>query len=137
MVVLRVGAACGGGEQAADVLGDDPLGLQHVDRRRHLRPQARAGARCEAGSLADRGDVLAGEPAANHVDRRDLPPVDLRDVAKVGDSGPVMREHAGRGGVELGEPGRASAEDVLDGEVEAAVAGEQRSDPQRGGRGGG
>ena len=125
MRVLWVGAACGGREQAADVLGNDPLGLQHVDCRRHLRPQPGAGAGREAGALADRGDVLAGEPAADHVDGLDLPPVDLGDVAEVGDAGPVMREDAGRGGVELGEPGRASAEDALDGEVEAAVPREQ------------
>ena len=39
-----------------------------------------------------------------------------------------MGEDAGDGLVELGEPHRPGVENVLDGEVEAAVAAEQRPD---------
>ena len=42
----------------------------------------------------------------------------------------MTREHAGDGLVEFGEPRGLGVEDVLDGEVEAAVAAEERSDPE-------
>lgn len=95
-----------------------------------MRPQAGAGAGFQAGHLPDRGDVLAGEPAAEHVDGLHLAPVDGRDVAEVGGAGPVVGEDAGDGLVDFGELDGAGVEDFLDGEVEAAVAGEQRPDPQ-------
>ena len=42
----------------------------------------------------------------------------------------MVREDAGDGRVEFGEPHGRGVEDVLDGEVEAAVAAEQRPDPE-------
>ncbi|WP_229237944.1 hypothetical protein [Enemella evansiae] len=41
-----------------------------------------------------------------------------------------MSEDTGDGLVDLREPDGLGVEDVLDGEVEAAVSGEQRPDPQ-------
>jgi hypothetical protein len=41
-----------------------------------------------------------------------------------------MGEDAGDGFVDLGEPDGLGVEDVLDSQVEAAVSGEQRPDPQ-------
>ncbi len=46
----------------------------------------------------------------------------------------MMGEDAGDGFVDLGEPDRARSEDFLDGEIEPAVAGEQRPDAHRRGR---
>nr|WP_228389334.1 hypothetical protein [Cumulibacter manganitolerans] len=117
------------GEQAADVLDDDPFGLQRLDGRRHMRPQPGTGAGHEACSLADRGDVLTRESAAEHTDRLDSARVDGGDVSEVRGVGPVVGEDAGDGIVDLGEPDRAGVEDLLDGEVESAVPGEQRPDP--------
>lgn len=84
-----------------------------------------------AGAFADGRDVLAGEPAAQHVDRFDLVPADGGDVAEVRRVGPVMGEDAGDGLVEFGELDRAAAGGVLDGEVQASVPGEQGPDLER------
>ena len=43
----------------------------------------------------------------------------------------MVGEDADGGGVDLGEPDRLPAGGVLDGKVQAAVAGEQRPDPDR------
>ena len=90
----------------------------------------RARARCDADALADGGYVLAGEPADEDVHGLDLAPVDGRDVAEVRCGWPMVRENAGDRLVEFGEPHGLGVEDVLDGEVEAAVAAEQRPDPE-------
>jgi len=55
-------------------------------------------------------------------------PVDGGDVAEVQDARPVAGEDGGDGLVEFGEPHGFGVEDVFDGEVEAAVAAEQRPD---------
>lgn len=54
---------------------------------------------------------------------------------RFGASGQVVGEHSGDGFVEVGDPDRLCVEDVLDGEVESAVSGEQRPDPQGTGAG--
>lgn len=118
------------GEQATDVLDHHELRLQRLDRCRHVRPEPRAGAGCEAGLVTDRGYVLAWEAAAEDVHRRDGAPVDGGDVTEVRRVGPVVGEGAGDGFVDLGEPDGLGVEDVLDGQVEAAVSGVQRPDPQ-------
>ena len=61
----------------------------------------------------------------------DIAPVDGGDVAQVRGVGPVVGEDAGDVLVVLGEPDRLGVEGVFDGEVESAVPGEQRSDPER------
>nr|WP_245581163.1 hypothetical protein [Propionicicella superfundia] len=73
---------------------------------------------------------MARESADEDVHGLDLTPVDGRDVAKIRSFGPVVREDAGDGRVEFGEPHGRGVEYVLDGEVEAAVAAEQRPDPE-------
>lgn len=95
-----------------------------------MRPEPRAGARCEADLLAHRRDVLTRKAAAEDVHWWDVLPVDSGDVTEVRRVGPVVGEDAGDGFVDLGEPDSLGAEDVLDGEVESAVSGEQRPDPQ-------
>ena len=95
-----------------------------------MRPETRARTRSKAGALAYRGNVLARESADEDVHGLDLTPVDGRDVAKIRSFGPVAGEDAGDWLVEFREPCRSSVEDVLDGEVEAAVAAEQRPDPE-------
>ena len=93
-----------------------------------MKPEATAGPFGDAAAEAGGADVLAGKPAGEDVDRLDVGPVDGGDVAEVGDAGPVLLEHLGGVGVELGVPDGVSAVDLLDGEVEPAVAGEQRAD---------
>lgn len=96
-----------------------------------MRPKPGAGAGFQAGHLPDGGHVLTGEPATEDVHRWHGVPVDGGDVAEVRGIGPVVREDARDGFVDLGEPDRSSVEDFLDGEIESAVAGEQRPDTQR------
>ncbi|MPM08644.1 hypothetical protein SDC9_54958 [bioreactor metagenome] len=91
-------------------------------------PESRAGAWRDAGALADGGHVLAGEAADEDVHGLYLAPVNGGDVAQVRRTGPVTGEDSRDGLVEFGEPHRFGVEDVLDGEVEAAVAAEQRPD---------
>ena len=88
-------------------------------------PQPRAGVGRDAGALADGGHVLARKSADEEVHGLDLAPVDSGDVAEVRRAGPVTGEHSGDRLVDLGEPHRSGVEDVLDGEVESAVATEQ------------
>lgn len=107
-----------------------PLGLERVDGCGHVRQEPRAGTRSEAGALAYRRNVLAREPADEDVHGLDLTPVDGRDVAEVRCIWLVVGEDAGDGRVESGEPHGVGGEDVLDGDVEAAVAAEQRPDPE-------
>ncbi len=72
-----------------------------------------------------------GEPTDQYVDRWHRRPVDGCDVAEVRDAWPVAGEDADGGGVDLGEPDRLPAGGILDGEIKAAIAGEQRPDPER------
>jgi hypothetical protein len=83
-----------GGEEAADVLDDDKGGAERVDGFGVGGPEAGTGALAEAAAGAGEGDVLAGEPAGEDVDGLDARPVDLGDVAVVGDAGEVVLEHA-------------------------------------------
>jgi len=118
------------GQQPADVLDDYPFGLERVDSCGHVCPEPGARAGCETGALADGGNVLARKASDEDVHGLDLAPVDDRDVTEVRCIWPVAGEDAGDGLVEFGEPHAGGVEDVLDGEVEAAVAAEQRSDPE-------
>ena len=115
-----------GGQQPSDVLDNDPFGLERVNRFGHVRPEAGAGAGREACAFADGRYVLAGEAADEDVHGLRVVPVDGGDVAGVQDARPVAREDGGDGLVEFGEPHGFGVEDVFDGEVEPAVAAEQR-----------
>lgn len=95
-----------------------------------MRPEAGTSTGREAGALAHRGHVLAGEPAAEHIHWLDVVPVDGADVAQVRGVGPMVGEDAGDVLVVLGEPDRLGVEDVLNGEVEPAVPGEERADSE-------
>lgn len=95
-----------------------------------MRPETGAGAGSQPCHLPSCGDVLAGESTAEHINGLDYSPVDSGDVSEVRGIGPVAGEDTGDGLVEFGEPDGASVEDLLDGEVESAIAGEQRPDPQ-------
>src|SRR5690606_1765961 len=75
------------------------------------------------------GYVLAGEPAGDDVHGLDLGPVGGGDVSEVGHLGPVVGEDLRRVRVELAVPGDGSADGLLDAHVEAAVATEQRTNP--------
>src|SRR5690606_4370680 len=115
--------------------------LKFTDGADHLRPEASARAVAQSGSTASNGNVLTREASAQDVD---LPaprgPVDERDVTKVGGVGEAVREDRAWRAVRLvvtdiailgdladvsHEDGLGVGEDVLDGQVEAAVAGKQ------------
>lgn len=97
-----------------------------------MRPQTRPCSWRKAGALADGGYVLAREPADEDVHGLDLTPVDGRDVTEVRCAWPMAGEDPGDGLVEFGEPHGLGVEDVLDCEVEAPVAAEERPDPELG-----
>lgn len=82
----------------------------------------------QAGASPAVADVLAGKPAGEHVHRLDGGPVDGGEVAVVRHARPPVRQHSGRGGAVVGEPHRTRTEDLFDGDVQAAVPGEQRTD---------
>ena len=94
----------------------------------HVEPEATAGPFCDAAAQASGGDFLAGEPAGQDVDRWDGRPVNGGDVAEVRDARPVLLEHLGGVGVELAVPRDVVPVDLLHGQVETAVATEQRPD---------
>jgi len=104
--------------------------LECVDGFGHVCPEAGAGAGCEACAFADGRYVLAGEATDEDVHGLDLVPVDSGDVAEVRHARPVAREDGGDRLVEFGEPHGFGVEDVFDGEVEPAIAAEQRPDLQ-------
>lgn len=120
-------------EEAADILDHHQSGLEGLDGAGDVEPEAGAGAVGDARSQTGEADVLAGEAGGEDVDGLDLIPVDGGDVAMVGDVGPVPVEDL-RGvlvlvvGVVLAVPGDGSAEDGLDGHVEAAVARAEAAD---------
>lgn len=116
-------------QQPANVLDDDPVRAEGVDGFDVLGPQAGAGAVLHAAACAREGHVLAGEPAGEDVDVGRGAPVDLGDVAVVRHVGEMVREHPGRGGVELAEPRGVRPEDVIDGHPETTDTGEQLTGP--------
>ncbi|GAA1628492.1 hypothetical protein GCM10009805_23570 [Leucobacter chromiireducens subsp. solipictus] len=114
-------------EQPAHVLDDNELGAELVDRFGHVRPEAGSRAGSKARHLPDGGDILAGKPATEYVYGLDAGPVDRSDVAEVRGIGPVVSEDVLHG-ADLREPDRLRVEDVLHGEIEAAVTREQGAD---------
>src|SRR5690606_3059627 len=98
------------------------------DRVAEVGPQAGACAGAESFAAPGEGQVLAGEPSAEDVDRFDGRPVDLCDVAQGRDTGPPCGEYLRRFWVELAMPHRFRIEERFDGEVESADTGEQGAD---------
>ena len=75
------------------------------------------------------GDVLAGEPGGEHVDRLHCGPVDGADVAEVGHTGQPGGEDLSDVRVGVGDPGDASAaERGQHTEVQSEIAGTHRPD---------
>jgi hypothetical protein len=77
--------------ESRDVLDDDPPRGELADDPGVLAPQAGAGA-SEAGSSASDGDVLAGESAAEDVDRGKNSSTNCADVVMAYGLRPVFRE---------------------------------------------
>ena len=100
-------------KQPADILDHDPVGLQRVDRCRHMCPEAGTGAGLQTGHLPDGRYVLAEKPATEDVHWRHGSPVHGGDITKVRGLGPVVGEDAGDGLVDLGEPDRSGIEDFF------------------------
>jgi hypothetical protein len=90
-----------------------------------LGPQPGSRSFFQPTAQAGEGHVLAGEPTSEDVDRFDRRPVDLRDVAVVGDAGETVGEDLRRCRFELDMPRDFAADDGLDTQLEAAVAAEQ------------
>jgi hypothetical protein len=114
-----------GTEESSHVLCHHVARAEFADRVDHVIPQTRPSLRVKAGALAGHAHVLAREPATQDVDRLDLVPVDLGDVAVIRDGRPVVGEDLRRGVVDLAEPGRLGAEHFGYRHVQAAIACEQ------------
>ena len=100
------------GQVPTDVLEHTERGPEDGDRVGHVGPQVAVVVRAlAAAGVTER---LARIPPGEDVDRLDGGEVHGRDVAVVGDVGPVVREDARRGLVELDEPCGLAAEDGLD-----------------------
>jgi hypothetical protein len=78
--------------------------------------------------LAGGGERLAGVAAAHDVDGLDVLPPGGGEVTDVRCGRPAVGENLVRAGVDVGHPRGGAAEDLLDGHVEAAVAGAEGTD---------
>jgi hypothetical protein len=92
-------------KESCDVLHEDAVGSNDANGIGVARPEARAGAVCDARAEAGEAEVLAGEAAADDVDRSvdtvDLLPVDECDVAQVDGVGETHGEDGARVRVDL------------------------------------
>jgi hypothetical protein len=108
------------------VLHDDVSGSKFANKPGVLGPKTRAGAG-ESGAAASEADVLAREAAAEDIDSRDAPPLELCDIGVAGHAWPVLGEHPAAELALLALP-----EDVhtgaLEAEVEASDPGEEGAD---------
>jgi hypothetical protein len=80
-----------------------------------------------SASVPGEGEGLAGVPAADEVGSFNGAPIDLRDIAEVGDVGPVLVQDTAGVAVDLGLPDDPHS-GPLESEVEPADAGEQGAD---------
>ena len=107
---------------APDVLEDAQARTQHGDRLSDVRPQVPLVVRPRA--LAGVAERLARISARDDVNRLDLRPVDLGDVAEVGHAWPPVGEHFAGAGVDVGVPQRAARQDGLYAPFEPSGPGE-------------
>jgi hypothetical protein len=114
------------GEEGRDVLHDDVAGSKLANDPGELAPKTRTGA-VESGSFAGGAEVLAGESAADEVDRREVLGADFPDVLVALRFGEVAGEDRSAVGVELDLPGDPHP-GALEAEVEAADAREEAAD---------
>lgn len=110
-------------EQLLNVLDHNQRRPQRGDGARHVVPEATPGALPHPGALAGAGDVLAREPGRQHVHRRYGGPVGLGDVPEVCHGGEPLAEDLRGARIAVRHPGKLSAEDRLQGQVEAPVTG--------------
>ena len=126
-------------EVPSDVLEDAQPRSKHRNPIRYVRPQVPPVG--GAVALAGQAERLARIAAGEDVDPGHGVPVDLGDVAEVGDAGVVVGHDAGGGlrrtRVLLGRrfvlavPSKYAADDGLNTVLEPAVSGEQRAEAQR------
>jgi hypothetical protein len=111
--------------ERGDVFDEDDARADFADEARVLPPEAGPLA-FDAGAFAGKADVLAGESAAHDVDGGKIS--SCADVVMAVCLGPVPREHAPAEFIDLDLPNGAGPEHALEGELEAADAGEERAD---------
>lgn len=117
-----------GGEKAPHVFNDHDRWLQHRDGVGEVGPQARPRSLPEACPASGRRHVLAGKASAQNVDRLDLGPIHLGDVAEVGRTWALVFEDLNGGRIDLGVPRDLGVEHHGDGNIEHAHATEQGAD---------
>jgi hypothetical protein len=128
-IVVGHRSACSRGQDATHILDYHEAGFQRGDRVGHVYPQPGAGALAHAGAPARRRNVGAREPSADHIDGFHRAPVDLGDVAEVGDVRVAVGEHFGCGGVVFAVPDHFAAEHRFDSLVQHPGSGEEAADP--------
>jgi len=114
------------GEERGHVLHDDVGRSKLANDPGELGPKTRAGG-VDSGAVAGAGEVLAREPAADEVDRRELLRADLADVFEALGLGEVAREDRTAVGILLDLPERRHSA-ALETELEAADPREERAD---------
>jgi hypothetical protein len=114
------------GEEGGDVLHDDVSGSKLANDPGELTPKTRASS-IEARSSAGGAEVLAGEAAADEVDRREVLRADLADVLEALGLGEVSPEDREAVRVLLDLP-RDAHPRALESEVEAADTREEAPD---------
>ena len=117
------------GEEGGDVLHDDVARSKLANDSGELRPKTRAGA-VDAGAASSGREVLAGEAAADEIDRAQVGGADIADVLEALCLGEVAGEDGSAEGVALDLPGDSHPAS-LEAKIEAADAGEERPDIHR------
>jgi len=115
--------------ERGDVFDDDDTGPHFADDPQVLEPQARPRA-VKSCALPGVRQVLAREPAADHVDRREVVRADRPHVIVAGGVRPVLLEHGAAVRVRLDLPDRAAQSRAFKADVKPADTAEQGSDAE-------
>lgn len=118
-----------GTEESSHVLDDHISRADLADAVGHEVPEAGAGVGSESCAPAREADICTRESAREDVDGLDGIPVDLGDVAEVGNVRPVMLEDLAGAGFDLTEPSRLRPEHLGHGHAKSVVAAEQAAFP--------
>lgn len=114
-------------KESAHVLDDDHPRPELADEPRVLAPESGAGS-VESGPEPGVGHVLAGEAAAEHVDRSERCASDESDIGVPLRGGPVPREHGTAVRIALDLPRDGPEPGPLEAELEPADPAEQGPD---------
>ncbi len=115
--------------QGFNVFDEDIGGVQLADEPREFKPQTGAGAFADSGAATSTGNVLAGETAHDHINRRQTVRADIAHVLELRHAGPVATKNgsAKRVGFDVES---AFVSRLLQPQIETANARKKRAEGQ-------